>query len=500
MSNIIQVNQMLAANSLVAMHNRLVFLKTIDRQLDAQWGKTFNGFRPGASFRINRPARYKSNVGNQIGEFNPATGRWDTQSFVEDPIFLTVAPEQDQLNIPLQFDSSELTLELSNEKSRIGEPAGLQLAADIEKKIVAETITRGGQYIVAQGNATIGTRLGVQDLLQGQARLDALGCPIGSRRSSLIPPFAMAQLSRENLTLFTPTVNDKLYPSGYINKFASADTYSYNLLPVYSVPALRGSGSDSDVEYLLQAAVTDGASSVSITVPAIDNGKVLPAGTMFEFEAFDVVNPETRTSIGRKYSFALKSAVTLATGTIALPIDDGAKIYGPADVGNRQNISALPGIGAIVRVVGQTNELFTTTNTSGSAVISFAGARANMVGSSVYGTGVPAGATVVSAVPGTSITISAVSTANVTAIVLSGAKSYEQVVMYSEEAYTGTIIPLTTELPGAYAARADVDGFSIRTSVQTIVGSDTVVHRFDVYGKGVLQRDNYAVRILVPLV
>ena len=248
---------------------------------------------------------------------------------------------------------------------------------------------------------------------------------------------------------------------------------------------------------MLQAAVVDGAASVSITVPAADNTKILPAGTIFEFEQFEVVNPETRVSIGKKYSFALKSSVTLATGTTVLPIDDAAKIYGPADVGNRQNITALPGVGAVVRVVGAVNELFVTTNTSGSAVISFAGARANMVGMSVYGTGVPAGATVASVVPGVSITISAVSTANVTSIVLSGAKSYDQVVMYSEDAFTGTIIPLTTELPGAYAARADYDGFSIRTAVQMVVGSDTVVHRFDVYGKGILQRDQYAVRILV---
>lgn len=493
MSNFIAVNQLLAKNSLKAMHNKLVFLKTINRQLDSQWGSTFSGFSTGSSFRINRPARFSSVAGNAL----------NVESFVEDPVFLTIAPGQDQRNIGVQFNSAELTLELNNEKTRVGEPIGLQLATDLEQKILVETALRAGGYVIASGNSTLGTKIATADLLLAQAQLDSLACPQGLR-STLIPPFSMAQLSRENLNLFTPTVNDGIYPTGYVKEFAGSDMFSYNLLPIYSVPALRGVGSDADVEYLLAAAVVDSGTTptnnqVSITVPAVDNGKVLPAGTIFEFEQFDIVNPETRVSTGRRYSFALKSAVTLATGTTVLPIDDAAKIYGPADVGNRQNISALPGAGAVVRVVGQSNELFATTNTSGSAVISFAGARANMVGLGVTGTGVPAGATIISAAPGVSITISAVTTANVSAItIVSAAKSYDQVVMYHEDAFTGTVIPLTTELPGAYAARADYDGFSIRTAVQMGIGTDVVTHRFDVYGKGILQRDNYAVRILVP--
>ena len=500
MSNFIAVNQLLAKNSLKAMHNKLVFLKTINRQLDAQWGSTFSGFSTGSSFRINRPARFSSVAGNTL----------NVESFVEDPVFLTIAPGQDQRNVGVQFNSAELTLELNNEKTRVGEPIGLQLATDLEQKILVETALRAGGYVIASGNSTLGTKIATADLLLAQAQLDSLACPQGLR-STLIPPFSMAQLSRENLNLFTPTVNDGIYPTGYVKEFAGSDIFSYNLLPVYSVPALRGVGSDADVEYLLQSAVLDGASSVSLTIPAVDNGKILQVGTILEFEVFDVVNPETRISTGKRYSFALapnpatsgatfvntRGDYALVTGTQTFQIDAAAKIYGPSDVGNRQNITALPGVGAVVRVVGQSNELFATTNTSGSAVISFAGARANMVGMSVYGTGVPAGATVSSVAPGVSITISAVSTANVTAIVLSGAKSYDQVVMYHEDAFTGTVIPLTTELPGAYAARADYDGFSIRTAVQMGIGTDVVTHRFDVYGKGILQRDNYAVRILV---
>lgn len=424
-TNFIAVNQLLSKNSLASMVNKLVFTKTVNRDLDSQWTNDTNGFRQGDSYKINRPARFRSVVGNSIGSFDPVSGTWNTGSFVEDPIFLTVTTN-DQKNISAQFNSKELTLALSNEKSRLGEPVGKQLANDLEQKLVAESITHGGMYVLAKGNTTLGTKIGTADLLDGQALLDAMTAP-QMDRSTLIPPFAMAQLSRENLNLFTPTVNDnQVYPTGYIKEFAGSDMFSYNLLPVYSVPAIAG-------PLTLTANVLDGAATVSFSAAGADIGKVLPAGTILEFDAYEFVNPASRQSVGVKYSFAITAPVTLAASN-TVTIDDAAKIYGPADVGNRQDITALPVIGDTLTVVGADTTV---------------------------------------------------------------AKSYYQVVMYNEDAYTATIIPLTTDLPGAYAARADYEGYSVRTSVQTVIGSDTVVHRFDVFGKGILQRDQYAVRILV---
>jgi hypothetical protein len=499
-TNFIQVNQMLAKNSLKSMVNRLVFLKTVNRQLDSQWGANFNGFAPGTSYKINRPARFKSQKGNLIGQFNPVTGDWTTQSFTEDPVFLTVSPGADQLNIPVSFDSSEITLALTDEKTRIAAPIGAQLANDLERKILVESALVGGNYVLAAGNAGLGIKIGTADLLQAQATLDALTAPQGER-SCLIPAFSMAQLSRENLNLFTPTINEGVYPSGYIKEFAGSDMYSYNLLPVYSVPQLAAA------TYAVQSAVVNGASTVSVTFGAGDAGKVLKAGTIIEFPGFSVVNPATRESIGKSYSFALKSDVTLINGANVLTIDDAAKIYYSSDTGNRQNIA-----GAFESFS------FSATLTSGSATIPFAGAAAGMVGYGISGTGIPGGATVISAVPGTSITISANATASgaqvltlgslaqipagalvsVVGASTSAARSYDQVVMYHKEALTATVIPLTKDLPGAYAARADFEGLSVRTAVQTVVGSDTVVHRFDVYGKGILCRDQHVVRVLVP--
>jgi len=419
----IVVNQITAKNALAKMHNKLQFLKLVDRQLDSQWSNNVNGYAPGESYQINRPARFKTNEGNLLGAFDAASGTWATQEFIEDPITFAISTS-DQRNGGVTFNSKEKTLALTDEKSRLGEGMGSQLATDLEKKVVGETIVKGGGYILAGGNATLGTNISTTDLLKAQARLDSLACPT-DMRSTLIPPVAMAELSRENLNLFTPVANEKIGVSGYIKEFAGSDMFSYNLLPTLTVPSIG-------TALVVQADVTEGASTVSVTVDAGDNGKVLKAGTIIEFDSYDVVNPETRESAGYKYSFALKADVTLATGTTVLAIDDAAKIYSSADKGNRQNIVGLPVSASTLTVVGE-------------------------------------------------------------------GKSFYQVLMFQENAYTATVIPLTTDLPGASAARADYEGFSVRASVQTVIGSDTVVHRFDGMAKGILQRDTYAVKILVEI-
>lgn len=425
MANVISVNQLLAKNALASMHNALKFCRLVDRQLDNQFIKSqVNGFKPGNSFRINRPARYASSTGAAIGGS-------DVEDMVEDPIYMTVA-DSDRRKIVNQFDSATMTTELTNEKSRIGDPQGLQLATDIEKKIVAECLVGVQNGFVAVGNATLGTKIGTEDLLKAQAYLDTLTCP-EMERSVLIPPFTNAQLSRENLNLFTPTMNENIAVKGFVKEFAGADMFRYNLLPTLSIPALAGAGS-------VTTTVVDGASSVAVTFVAQTATKVFPAGTLLSFTA-ERVNPETRESIGLAYTFASKSAFTIPSGggSVTIQIDEASKIYGPADNGNRQNIVSLPTSGSAVTILGAKNSSVTDTATV-----------------------------------------------------------FDQVLMFNKMAFSAAMIPLETDLPGAEASRADYDGMSLRVAKQYVNGSDTVVTRFDVWGKGISQRDQYSVKILVP--
>lgn len=427
-NNDISVNQVFARNAFESMHNKLQFFKLVDRQLDSQWANNTNGYAQGDSYQIQRPARFKSRVGNTIGDFQSATGTWETGDFVEDPITFAVS-KADQINISTQFTSKDKTLALTDLKSRLGEGVGLQMATDLEKKVVGETVVKGGGYILATAGAASGSKIGIHSLLLAQARLDELATPT-DKRSVLLPSAVMADLSREHQGLFTPNANEKIAISGYVNSFAGADMFSYNLLPKIVLPA-------SAAVITVTTVSSSATEALAFTVTS-DANVTLPAGAILEFDESFMVNPETRESTGVKYSFSLTEQLVLVASTESaiVKIDAAAKIWGPLDIGNRQNIDVLPVATKVVKIVG--------------------------VDASV-------------------------------------SKTYNQAVMFQENAYTATVIPLTTDLPGASAARADHDGFSIRTCVATSIGTDTVIHRFDGMAKGILQRDTYAVRILVEV-
>lgn len=405
MANAVTVNQLIAKKTLAAIHNRLVFLRTVDRQLDAQWRQNVNGFKTGRSIEINRPARITTAAGKAI----------NTIDLDETTVTMTLA-DSDQLNVAHVFSSQELTLEVVENSRRIGIPQGSQLATDLEKKIVGETLPKIAQTIVLSADLT------AQDLLNAQAVLDSMATPIGDR-SCLLPASAMADLAGDNLTLFTPTINDnQVYPKGYIKEFAGADCYSYNLLPVY--PALGTNGTDAgDVG----SNVANGATTIAVTGLLAGGSGSLPAGTVLQIAGRYFTNPETRESTGKLFQVTLASAATVTTGAATLTVTEA--IY---YTGVNQNVDSQITAADVITPLGS--------------------------------------ATVV----------------------------YDQVFMYHMDAVSATVVPLVTSMKGAEASRADYDGISVRVMEQAAIGTDDSYTRFDVLGKGIVQRPEFAVRILVP--
>jgi len=344
MADQISVNALLAKNSLAIMHNESVFPRTIDNQLESQLGKVgANGYKTGSTISINRPARVVSTTGANLtldADGNPIT----LNDFVEDPITFTVNNTYDRLKVAHSFDAEQLELELTKEKSRIGDPQGLQLANDLERKMMKEALVGVQNGFVATGVGAF--KISVDDVLHAQATLDSLTCPM-ENRTMLIPPFARAQLSGQNATLFTPTTNEAILKKGYINEYAGASMHSYNMLPAISIPAIAGAAS-------IATNVADGANSVNVTFGAQTGDKVFPAGTVLTLVDNGRVNPETRESIGTDYTFTAKEAFTVLTagGDVTISIDDSAKIYSATDNGARQNIENLPLIGDVVTIVG----------------------------------------------------------------------------------------------------------------------------------------------------
>ena len=320
-----------------------------------------------------------------------------------------------RLKVAHEFDTMQLQLELTNEKSRYGDPQGMQLGNDLERKMVRESLVGVQNGFIATGVGSF--KVSVDDVLFAQATLDSLTCPMDSR-TMLIPPFARAQLSGQNATLFTPTTNEAIVKKGYINEYAGASMHSYNMLPTLSVPALAGTG-------LVQTNVADGANSVIVTFGAQTAEKTFPAGTILTFVGDERVNPQTRESIGTDYTFtaSVEFVIPVGGGSVSITIDDSAEIYGPDDNGARQNIVTLPTTSTVVTILGAKDSGVTDTPTV-----------------------------------------------------------FDRVLMYNEMAFTAVCLPLRTDLEGANSQRADYEGMSIRVATQYAIGNDKQTTRFDVWG------------------
>ena len=344
MADFIAINSMLAKNALAVMHNESVFPRTIDNQLKEQFGaEASNGYKTGTAIAINRPARVKSTNGSDLA-LDADGNAISLNDFVEDPITFAMDNTYSRLKVAHEFDTMQLQLELTNEKSRYGDPQGMQLSNDLERKMVRESLVGVQNGFIATGVGAF--KISVDDVLHAQATLDSLTCPMDSR-TMLIPPFARAQLSGQNATLFTPTTNEAIIKKGYINEYAGASMHSYNMLPTLSVPAIAGTAA-------VTSNVANGANSVTVTFGAQTGNKIFPAGTILTLVGNERVNPETRESIGTDYTFTAKESFTVlaAGGNVVITIDDSAKIYGPADNGARQNVVALPLAADVVTILG----------------------------------------------------------------------------------------------------------------------------------------------------
>ena len=117
MADFIAINSMLAKNALAVMHNESVFPRTIDNQLKDQFGtEASNGYKTGTAISINRPARVKSTNGASLTL--DANGNAITlNDFVEDPITFPMDNTYSRLKVAHEFDTMQLQLELTNEKS-----------------------------------------------------------------------------------------------------------------------------------------------------------------------------------------------------------------------------------------------------------------------------------------------------------------------------------------------------------------------------------------------
>ncbi len=123
MVNVILTPTQVTRKALAILHNKLTFIKTINRQYDAAYAQ--KGAKIGTSLLIREPNQFTVRTGAVM----------QTQDISESSQTLVLATQK---GIDVNFSSVELTMSLDDFASRILEPAMSRLAAEVEFDVLSQ--------------------------------------------------------------------------------------------------------------------------------------------------------------------------------------------------------------------------------------------------------------------------------------------------------------------------------------------------------------------------
>ena len=306
------------------LHEKLNFISNINTQYDGQFA--VQGAKIGDSIRIRLPARFTTRKDSST---------FTATNYVEQSSTLQL---NHKYGIDLNFTADDLALSMDDFSSRVIEPAMAQLAADVEAVVLADAIVTGGAiYTSGTGGSTY------LDWAKAGALLDYRAAPKGNGRSALLDPMGQATIVDSLKGSLQPSAEiSKQYLEGAMGRAAGFDWYSNTKLPTIAIGA--------DVAGATTSAVTvDGATS--LVCDSFANAQVIKKGTAITVADCYDVNYETKGTLGFLKSFIVTADVTCTTAGVAtlsvLPIYFTNK--------GRQNVSAFPGSGKVVTILGEAN-------------------------------------------------------------------------------------------------------------------------------------------------
>lgn len=317
MPNTILTPTQVTRKALMILHQKLAFIGTIERQYDDQFAK--DGAKIGSTLKVRLPNKYTTATG-------PTMTAQDT---VENSVDLVVATQR---HVPMQFLTSELTLNLDDFSDRILDPAMAVLAAAAEADVF-----NVGLEVYQQVGAPGTIPNALLTYLQAMARLDNSLAP-KTQRCLQIPPLDAATIIDALKGLFQDSqAISKQYRDGIMGRTSGFDWYTNTLTGRFTngnkVASVTVSGA--------------GQTGSTITLGGLAGSDTFKKGQVFTMAGCNEVHPETKVDTGRLQKFVVTADVTSAGATLAVSISPSIVTSGAL-----QNVSASPTNGGAVTFDG----------------------------------------------------------------------------------------------------------------------------------------------------
>lgn len=332
MADVLLAPQTITDEALRILHNNIVLTKKVNRQYDNSFARS--GSKIGQTLKIRKPVQFTVRSGSTAA----------LQDVVETSVDLTVGTLK---GIDWDFDDVDLAMTIDDFSARYLKPAMARLASELDYSVYAGIYSQVANAVGTPGT-TPNTAL---TYLQAGQKLDESAAPRDDLRHMILNPAAQATTVDALKGLFQSS--DRIaeqYERGQMgqglgwNFWMSQNVPTHTVGPLGGTPVTNGAGQGSTGANNAYTAsldlITDGWTAAAAAR--------LKKGDVFTIAGVLSVNPETKQSTGSLAQFVVTADVSSdASGNATVPITPC-----PISGGAYQNVTALPGDGAAITVLG----------------------------------------------------------------------------------------------------------------------------------------------------
>jgi len=275
--------------ALSILHNKSVFIKTINRQYDDRFARS--GAKNGGYLEIRDPNQFTVRTGAVM----------DTQDVTETTQQLVLATQK---GVDINFSSAELTLSLDDFADRILTPAMARLAADVEATVIAACYP----YVYNFENTTFATKPTLDDILACRAKLQQGLAPTGDRYCMVDALAANAIITDGQALFHAASEIERQYSEGLLGTISGMKMQESEMTPVHTNGS-RDTAGTADL-----SAVANGDTTIALVTT---DSETFAVGDVLTLAGVYAVNPETKTAYPHLQQFSVTEAATSSGSAIA---------------------------------------------------------------------------------------------------------------------------------------------------------------------------------------
>ncbi|MGP5103625.1 P22 phage major capsid protein family protein [Psychrobacter celer] len=297
-SNKVLTHEMVAKEAAAMLVEESQFIKAINRNREKEFNKDTQGYKKGDTVRIRVPPTPIVTEGHV---FKSADANENAQ---EKSVNLTI---DTQKHVGLEFGAAELTLNMTDFKSRFLQPAINSLATSIDADLLQRAIVTVNNMTAMQASEAHPTAA------WGRARtmMNRALAPSSDRMSMLSSELTNKIVDPAG-TLFNPTAEiAKQWKEGYIGRSRGFEFVESE--HIYR----QSTGSHGKTGMTVEGASQTGG---TLTVGGITNGQTIKRGEVFTIAGVEQIHPVTHQTYQAPLQFVVLEDVTAGGTTATLKI------------------------------------------------------------------------------------------------------------------------------------------------------------------------------------